>query len=136
MGNSLYVEIRYRREACSVCHQGALPLESVLSLPPGGSPHRICSQNCRRNAHPCAVVCHNPGADPWGLGGMWPRPTSKKLASQIDPKSLLPPPPTSVCAPPRLPLLDTPLQPAPPRLLLVRCTVCLLQIICIVPTGA
>ena len=44
-----YAEIRYRREACSVCHQGALPLESALSLLPTG----------RQNAHPPAGVCHN-----------------------------------------------------------------------------
>ena len=37
--------------------RGALPLESALSLPPGGSPLRIGSQSATRGLSPCSSTC-------------------------------------------------------------------------------
>ena len=56
--NSLYADIPYRHEACSVCHQGALPLQSAL-LP-------TCCQNALLIIHVqvCVTTRLSPFARP------------------------------------------------------------------------
>ena len=53
-GNVLYAEICYRHEACSVCHQAALPLESTVSL--------LFAAKMLIHVQACVTTCLSPSA--------------------------------------------------------------------------